>query len=101
MLAKSGKKIDQIVTYHDPCHAKNARCLEEPRELLKQNYVLTEMSDQIDVVDLVELLCKLKNMIFAKAAGSPKAAMIRDTKSTNCEMLNVVHVECKLQTLYI
>ena len=36
---------------------------------------------------------------FAKNLA-PKAAMIRDTKH-KLLVLNVVHVECKLQTLYI
>ena len=40
MLAKSGKKFDQLVTYHDPCHAKKMQGVwQEPRNLLKQNYV--------------------------------------------------------------
>ncbi len=43
---------------------------------------------QIDVVALVVLQCKLKNINFAKAAGAPKAAMIKDTKA------QIVSAEC-------
>ena len=89
MLANSGKKIDQLVTYHDPCHAKKMQGVwKEPRELLKQNYVLTEMSDSNRCCGFGGVTMQTEKYDFAKAAGAPKAAMIRDTKA------QIVSAEC-------
>jgi glycolate oxidase iron-sulfur subunit len=89
LLATSGKKIDQLVTYHDPCHAKKMQNVwKEPRELLKQNYVLTEMSDSNRCCGFGGVTMQTEKYHFAKAAGAPKAAMIRDTKA------QIVSAEC-------
>ena len=89
MLANTGKKFDQLVTYHDPCHAKKMQGIwEEPRTLLKQNYVLTEMSDSNRCCGFGGVTMQTEKYDFAKAAGAPKAAMIRDTKA------QIVSAEC-------
>ncbi len=89
MLASSGKKFDQLVTYHDPCHAKKMQGIwQEPRNLLKQNYVLTEMSDSNRCCGFGGVTMQTEKYDFAKAAGAPKAAMIRDTKA------QIVSAEC-------
>ena len=89
ILSTSGKKIDQLVTYHDPCHAKKMQGVwKEPRELLKQNYVLTEMSDSNRCCGFGGVTMQTEKYDFAKAAGAPKAAMIRDTKA------QIVSAEC-------
>lgn len=89
MLSNSGKKFDQLVTYHDPCHAKKMQGVwKEPRELLKQNYVLKEMSDPNRCCGFGGITMQTEKFSFAKAAGAPKAAMIRDTKA------QIVSAEC-------
>jgi len=89
LLAKSGKKFEQIVTYHDPCHAKKMQGVwAEPRELLKQNYVLKEMSDSNRCCGFGGVTMQSEKYEFAKAAGVPKAAMIKDTKA------QIVSAEC-------
>ena len=89
MLAKSGKKFDQMVTYHDPCHAKKMQNVwKEPRELLKQNYVLKEMSDSNRCCGFGGVTMQTEKYEFSKAAGAPKAAMIRDSKA------QIVSAEC-------
>lgn len=89
MLAKSEKKMDEVVTYHDPCHAKKMQGVwEEPRNLLKQNYVLTEMSDSNRCCGFGGVTMQTEKYEFSKAAGAPKAAMIRETKA------QVVSAEC-------
>ncbi|MDZ7819729.1 MAG: (Fe-S)-binding protein [Aliarcobacter sp.] len=89
MLANTGKKIDQLVTYHDPCHAKKMQGVwKEPRNLLSQNYVLTEMSDSNRCCGFGGVTMQTEKYSFAKAAGAPKAAMIRDTKA------QIVSAEC-------
>ncbi|KLE05518.1 (Fe-S)-binding protein [Aliarcobacter butzleri] len=89
LLAKSSKKFDQMVTYHDPCHAKKMQGVwKEPRELLKQNYVLKEMSDSNRCCGFGGVTMQTEKYEFSKAAGAPKAAMIRDTKA------QIVSAEC-------
>jgi len=89
ILAKSKKTIDTTVTYHDPCHAKKMQGVwEEPRNLLKQNYVLTEMSDSNRCCGFGGVTMQTEKYDFAKAAGLPKAAMIKETKA------QVVSAEC-------
>ncbi|MDD2887889.1 MAG: (Fe-S)-binding protein [Aliarcobacter sp.] len=89
LLATSGKKFDQLVTYHDPCHAKKMQGVwQEPRTLLKQNYVLTEMSDSNRCCGFGGVTMQTEKYDFAKAAGAPKAAMIKETKA------QIVSAEC-------
>jgi glycolate oxidase iron-sulfur subunit len=89
LLAKSDKKMDQVVTYHDPCHAKKMQGVwKEPRELLKQNYVLTEMSDSNRCCGFGGVTMQSEKYDYAKAAGAPKAAMIKETKA------QIVSAEC-------
>ncbi len=89
LLKTNGKKIDDLITYHDPCHAKKMQNIhEEPRNLLKQNYVLTEMSDPNQCCGFGGVTMQSNNYKFAKAAGAPKAAMINNTGA------KVVSAEC-------
>ena len=89
LLANSKKTIDTTVTYHDPCHAKKMQGVwEEPRNLLKQNYVLTEMSDPNRCCGFGGITMQTEKYEFSKAAGAPKAAMIKETKA------QVVSAEC-------
>jgi glycolate oxidase iron-sulfur subunit len=89
LLANSGKKFDQLVTYHDPCHAKKMQGVwKEPRSLLSQNYVLTEMSDSNRCCGFGGVTMQTEKYSFAKAAGAPKAAMIKETKA------QIVSAEC-------
>lgn len=89
LLAKSEKKFDETITYHDPCHAKKMQGVwQEPRNLLKQNYVLTEMSDSNRCCGFGGVTMQTEKYDFAKAAGAPKAAMIKETKA------QIVSAEC-------
>ncbi|MBK1971082.1 (Fe-S)-binding protein [Campylobacter sp. 2018MI35] len=45
-LLSKQKKTDFIITYHDPCHSKKTQGIfKEPRELLKNNFILKEMHE--------------------------------------------------------
>lgn len=89
LLASSGKKFDDLVTYHDPCHAKKMQGVwQEPRNLLKQNYVLKEMSDSNRCCGFGGVTMQTEKYDFSKAAGAPKAAMIKETKA------QIVSAEC-------
>jgi len=89
MLAKEGKNIDELVTYHDPCHARKTQDIyTQPRELLAQNYNMVEMSDPNRCCGFGGVTMQTEKFKFAKLAGKPKASMIRDTKAS------IVSAEC-------
>ncbi|XPV70279.1 MAG: (Fe-S)-binding protein [Halarcobacter sp.] len=89
LLSKSNKKFDDLVTYHDPCHAKKMQNVwQEPRSLLSQNYSLKEMSDSNRCCGFGGVTMQTEKYHFAKAAGTPKAAMIKETKA------QIVSAEC-------
>ena len=89
ILKQKGKKFDDIVTYHDPCHAKKVQGIsEEPRNLLSPNYQMVEMSDPDRCCGFGGVTMQTEKFHFAQAAGKPKAAMIKETKA------NIVSAEC-------
>jgi glycolate oxidase iron-sulfur subunit len=89
ILASKGKNIKDIITYHDPCHAKKMQGIyQEPRTLLEQNYTIDEMSDSNRCCGFGGVTMQTEKYEFAKAAGTPKAAMIKQTKA------NIVSAEC-------
>ena len=88
-LLKAKKRSDLVVTYHDPCHAKKMQGIEkEPRQLLGQNFTIKEMSDSNACCGFGGVTMQSEKYHFAKAAGVPKAAMIKETKA------DIVSAEC-------
>jgi glycolate oxidase iron-sulfur subunit len=95
LLAQSNKKFDDLVTYHDPCHAKKMQGVwQEPRNLLSQNYVLKEMSDSNRCCGFGGVTMQTEKYEFSKAAGAPKAAMIKDT---NAKIVSAECSACRMQ----
>jgi glycolate oxidase iron-sulfur subunit len=89
LLEQTGKRFSELVTYHDPCHAKKMQgVFQEPRTLLSNNYVLKEMSDSNRCCGFGGVTMQSEKYHFAKAAGIPKAAMIAETKA------QIVSAEC-------
>lgn len=89
LLASKNKNLNDLVTYHDPCHAKKMQGIsKEPRNLLSQNYEIKEMSDSNRCCGFGGVTMQSEKYDFAKAAGIPKAAMIKETKA------NIVSAEC-------
>jgi glycolate oxidase iron-sulfur subunit len=89
ILASKGQNSDELITYHDPCHAKKMQGIhKEPRELIKQNYKFTEMSDSNRCCGFGGVTMQTEKFHFALAAGRPKAAMIKDSKA------QIVSAEC-------
>jgi glycolate oxidase iron-sulfur subunit len=89
ILSNKNKKFDDIVTYHDACHAKKMQGIEkEPRVLLKHNYNITEMSDSNRCCGFGGVTMQSNKYEYSKLAGLPKATMIKDTKA------NIVSAEC-------
>lgn len=89
LLKNNGKSMSQIVTYHDPCHAKKMQgVFKEPRNLIEQNYKIDEMSDPNECCGFGGITIQSEKYHIAKAVGVKKAAMINKTKA------NVVSAEC-------
>lgn len=81
ILASKAKK-EESITYHDPCHARKMQGIyKEPRNLLAQNYVLKEMSDPNRCCGFGGVTMQTEKYQFSKAAGLPKAAMIKNAKA--------------------
>jgi len=88
-LAKKGKTISETITYHDACHAKKVQGIhKQPRDLLSQNYTITEMSDSDRCCGFGGVTMQTEKHHLAEAVGKPKAAMIEETKAT------IVSAEC-------
>lgn len=81
-ILASKKKDPKIVTYHDPCHARKMQGIhKEPRNLISQNYTIKEMSDPNTCCGFGGVTMQSEKYHLAKAAGLPKAAMIKETKA--------------------
>ena len=88
LLHTKGKSSD-VVTYHDPCHArKMQKVFKEPRSLIASNYDIVEMSDSNQCCGFGGVTMQTEKYHFALAAGKPKAAMIRNTGA------QIVSAEC-------
>jgi glycolate oxidase iron-sulfur subunit len=94
ILASKGRS-DLSVTYHDPCHAKKMQGIhQEPRSLVSQNYDIVEMSDPNQCCGFGGVTMQTEKYHFAKAAGKPKAAMI---KASGAEIVSAECSACRMQ----
>lgn len=94
-ILKSKKKLDVLVTYHDPCHARKMQGVyKEPRDLIMQNFQLKEMSDPNRCCGFGGVTIQLEKYDFAVAAGMPKAAMI---KESNADIVSAECSACRMQ----
>jgi len=94
-LLASKKKDMKIVTYHDPCHAKKMQGIHmEPRNLISKNYAIVEMSDPNSCCGFGGVTMQSEKYHFAKAAGIPKADMI---KKTNADVVSAECSACRMQ----
>ena len=103
------KNLKETITYHDPCHARKMQGIyQEPRNLISQNYKITEMSDPNRCCGFGGVTMQSEKFHLAHAAGLPKAAMIKDTKadivSSECsacrmQISNSLH-DAKVETIF-
>jgi len=94
-LLASKQQLPKIVTYHDPCHARKMQGIyEEPRNLVRQNYKIVEMSDPNACCGFGGITMQSEKYHFSKAAGVPKAAMI---KNTGAEIVSAECSACRMQ----
>lgn len=88
-ILKDCQDMLSSVTYHDPCHAKKTQNVyKEVRELLGENYKLTEMSDSSRCCGFGGVTMQTEKRALSIQAGDPKAIMIKETKA------NFVSAEC-------
>ncbi|MCK5110178.1 MAG: (Fe-S)-binding protein [Arcobacteraceae bacterium] len=89
LLCTKEKNIKDIVTYHDPCHAKKMQNIhKEPRALIGANYEIDEMSDPNACCGFGGVTMQSEKYHIAKEVGLSKAKMINGTKA------NIVSAEC-------
>jgi glycolate oxidase iron-sulfur subunit len=94
-LLSSKKKESKLVTYHDPCHARKMQGIhKEPRNLISQNYNIVEMSDPNTCCGFGGVTMQSEKYHFAKAAGIPKADMI---KKTGADVVSSECSACRMQ----
>lgn len=94
-LLASKERSDLNVTYHDPCHARKMQGIhEEPRDLIRQNYSIVEMSDPNQCCGFGGVTMQTEKFKFAQAAGKPKAAMI---KNTGAQVVSAECSACRMQ----
>lgn len=89
VLAAKGKTFDELVTYHDPCHARKVQGIfKEPRDLIAQNYEMIEMEDPNRCCGFGGVTIQTEKHALAQQVGANKAEMIRDTQA------QIVSAEC-------
>ncbi len=94
-LLASKEKETQVVTYHDPCHAKKMQGIhKEPRNLIAKNYKIVEMSDPNACCGFGGITMQTEKYHFAQAAGVPKAVMI---KKTGADIVSAECSACRMQ----
>ncbi len=88
-LAQREIKIDALVTYHDPCHARKVQNVSrEPREFLKKIYNFKEMEEPDRCCGFGGVTIQSERYDLAKKAGKAKAEFIRKSKA------KIVATEC-------
>ncbi|MEA1916781.1 MAG: (Fe-S)-binding protein [Campylobacterota bacterium] len=94
-LLASKNRSELSVTYHDPCHAKKMQGIyKEPRELINKNYNIVEMEDSSVCCGFGGVTMQSEKYHYAKAAGEPKAKMIKDT---NADVVSAECSACRMQ----
>ena len=89
LLDSKNINFEESITYHDACHAKKVQGIEkEPRELLKSNFTIKEMSDPNRCCGFGGVTMQTEKFHLAQAAGQPKAAMIKESGA------DIVAAEC-------
>ncbi|MDF1874445.1 (Fe-S)-binding protein [Sulfurimonas sp. SAG-AH-194-I05] len=94
-ILRTKEQDTKVVTYHDPCHARKVQGVHtEPRNLVRQNYKIVEMSDPNVCCGFGGVTMQSEKYHFAEAAGIPKAAMI---KKTGADIVSAECSACRMQ----
>ncbi|MDR0762703.1 MAG: (Fe-S)-binding protein [Campylobacteraceae bacterium] len=94
-LLKGSDKSKNLVTYHDPCHARKVlKVFKEPRALLEANYDIKEMSDSTQCCGFGGVTMQSEKFELSQKAGGTKAQMI---KETNAKFVSAECGACRMQ----
>lgn len=89
LLKELNVKLDDLVTYHDPCHSRKTQGVyKEPRALVGANYEIVEMENPNRCCGFGGVTIQTEKFELSRDAGIPKAKMIEETKA------NIVSAEC-------
>ena len=81
--------MQRTITYHDPCHARKVLGIfKEPRELLRANYQIIEMSNPNQCCGFGGVTLQTERFALAEKVGDAKSEMIRESGA------QVVSAEC-------
>ncbi|WP_304366435.1 (Fe-S)-binding protein, partial [uncultured Helicobacter sp.] len=85
----------QNITYHDPCHARKVLGIhKEPRALLKQSFILKEMSDSTQCCGFGGVSMQSSRYALTLKAGRTKADMI---EKSGAEIVSAECGACRMQ----
>ncbi len=94
-LLATKQKQDELITYHDPCHARKMQGIyKEPRNLLAQNFQINEMSDPNECCGFGGVTIQVEKFHLAQKIGNKKANMIDNTKA---KFVSAECSACKMQ----
>jgi glycolate oxidase iron-sulfur subunit len=94
-VLKNKKNLDDLITYHDPCHAKKVLGIHtQPRDLISKNYIIKEMSDSDVCCGFGGVTMQTDNYHLAKKAGKTKADIIT---ATNADIVSAECSACRMQ----
>jgi glycolate oxidase iron-sulfur subunit len=89
ILAKKEFNSFDIITYHDPCHARKMQGVyQEPRNLLGNNYKIREMENPNACCGFGGITIQTEKYDLAKKVGDKKSEMIKNSNA------NIVSAEC-------
>lgn len=72
-------RINESITYHDPCHARKMQGYGKNHETYSKNYILKEMSDPNRCCGFGGVTMQTEKYHFAKVQGFQKRLMIRES----------------------
>ncbi|MGP1485367.1 MAG: (Fe-S)-binding protein [Campylobacter sp.] len=94
ILQKNAKK-GELITYHDPCHArKMQKVYREPRNLLSKNYSIIEMSQPDSCCGFGGVTMQSQKYYLSREVGLNKARLIEET---GAKFVSAECSACRLQ----
>ncbi len=94
-LLAAKQKQTELITYHDPCHARKMQGIyKEPRALLAQNYAIEEMTDPNACCGFGGVTIQSEKFHLAQKIGFKKAKIINNTKA---KFVSAECSACKMQ----
>jgi glycolate oxidase iron-sulfur subunit len=95
VILKNLSRSKNLITYHDPCHARKVlKIFKEPRALLEVNYDIKEMNDPAQCCGFGGVTMQSEKFKFSQKVGGTKTQMI---KETNAKFVSAECGACRMQ----